>query len=91
MVEWSNSRKKNKEYSDLTNCKNVKRSNGRMVEKKNTQILPFGIWFLKLYTLYFGLWTLSPFLTQQHFYFSLSSAYGVPLAQLMPILPYNIE
>jgi len=43
MVEWSNSRKKNKEYSDLTNCKNVKRSNGRMVEKKNTQILPFGI------------------------------------------------
>jgi len=37
MVEWS---KKNKEYSDLTNCKNVKWSNGRMVKKKNTQILP---------------------------------------------------
>ena len=30
-VEWSNGRK-NREYSDLTICKNVKRSNGRMVE-----------------------------------------------------------
>jgi len=28
-VQWS---KKNKEYSDLTNCKNVKRSNGQTVK-----------------------------------------------------------
>ena len=51
-VEWSNGQKK--EHSDLTNCKNVKRSNGQMVEWSKKRTLWSYNWDLDFGTLHIG-------------------------------------